>query len=417
MKRSDHYFEIADLIGKSLQKELTREESEQLKAWIAESEEHRELWTRLTDPVYLESHLHNWNEGDKDLYWEHLVREVSERRSKRRVMVRKTMRYAAVLLPLIIIAGTAWYVLGHRTGNSVIESTDPLAGVHIMPQGKVAQLVLGNGTIVNLNDSLNEAITEKDGTKVHNGSSALSYISGSLQSSGRAIYNTLITPRGGEYQVILSDGTKVWLNAASTLRYPTQFTGESRKVFLSGEAYFEVVKNSKHPFVVHAGATDITVLGTKFNVSAYPDEVFQKTTLAEGSVQINETGQGSVNNKGVLLKPGFEAVINMGTNNININKANVEAALAWKNGMFIFDSESLGSIMRELARWYDVKVKYDEGVDTSFHFTGRIKRYKNITGILYLVEMTKKVTFSVEGNEVEVSPWREKTKSPETDGK
>jgi ferric-dicitrate binding protein FerR (iron transport regulator) len=192
------------------------------------------------------------------------------------------------------------------------------------------------------------------------------------------------------------------LNAASSLRYPTRFTGKVRKVFLSGEAYFEVAEDERHPFVVDAGNTNVTVLGTKFNISSYTNDPGQKITLAEGSVLVNEKRNDK--NKGVVLKPGFEAVIRNNENNVRVNKANVEAALAWKNGMFIFDSESLGSLMRKLSRWYNVDVKYDDGVDTLFHFTGRIRRYEDIAGILHLIELTGKVKFSLRQHEIEISP-------------
>ena len=202
--------------------------------------------------------------------------------------------------------------------------------------------------------------------------------------------------------VELSDGTKVWLNAASSLRYPTQFNGKERKVYLTGEAYFEVAKDAAHPFMVKADRMDVTVLGTKFNVSSYPDDPIQRTALAEGSVLINDAGQLAENGDGVMLKPGYEAAIRKNGRRIHVNKVNMEAALAWKNGMFIFDGESLGSMMRKLSRWYNVEVKYDDGVDTLFHFTGRIRRYEDITGILRLIELTGKVGFTLKDHELHV---------------
>ncbi len=274
--------------------------------------------------------------------------------------------------------------------------------MHILPQGKVAQLILANGKKINLVDNHQEAITEKDGTKVRNDSSVLSYASGPGDLQVEKLYNTLVIPPGGEYRIVLSDGTKVWLNAASSLRYPTQFNGKERKVYLSGEAYFEVAKDAAHPFMVNADKMDITVLGTKFNVSSYPDDPIQKTALAEGSVLINDVGQSAKKRDGVILKPGYEAVITKNDRAIQVNKVNVEAALAWKNGMFIFDSESLGSLMRKLSRWYNIEVKYDDGVDTLFHFTGRIQRYEEISGILHLIELTGKVGFTFKDNELHV---------------
>ncbi|CAL1518847.1 FecR domain-containing protein [Chitinophaga sp. MM2321] len=399
MIQNERYYEIAGLIGKFLRAELSSEEAAQLEAWVAESDENKKLWERLTNPLYLEEQVQYWESNkDKRIYWKRLSAKITGKQLPGRMVVHKALRYAAILLPFILICGAGWYFF---SGQGQKE-TKALANVHILPQGKVAQLTLANGKKINLTDSLQEAITEKDGTKVRNHSSALSYVSGSGDLHTETLYNTLVTPRGGEYRIELSDGTKVWLNAASSLRYPTQFNGKERKVYLSGEAYFEVAKDAAHPFMVNADKMDITVLGTKFNVSSYPDDPIQKTALAEGSVLINGVGQSAEKSNGVILKPGYEAVITKNDRKIQVNKVNIEAALAWKNGMFIFDSESLGSLMRKLSRWYNIEVKYDDGVDTLFHFTGRIRRYEEITGILHLIELTGKVGFTFKDNELHV---------------
>ncbi|WP_198674122.1 FecR family protein [Chitinophaga alhagiae] len=396
MEQNEKYLDIAALIGKSLQGELTPEEAAALQAWVEESSENKALWERLTDPAYLQERVQYWeHDRDRSVHWRQLSEKISGKRPAGRVVaVRKALRYAAMLLPLLLLGGAALYFFWLRApqGEETLASTE----LQIFPQGKVAQLILANGEKVNLNDSLQKAITEKDGTKVRNSASALSYVSGPAGAHVATLYNTLVTPRGGEYRIELSDGTKVWLNAASSLRYPTQFNGKERKVYLSGEAYFEVAKDAKQPFIVNTDRMDITVLGTKFNLSAYPDDPVHKTTLAEGSVRVNSGGGG------VMLKPGYEAVIGKNNPAIQVSKVNVEAALAWKNGMFVFDSESLGSLMRKLSRWYNVEVKYDNGVDTLFHFTGRIRRYEDIKGILSLIELTGKVHFTFKDHELHV---------------
>ena len=396
MEQNEQYEKIAGMIARFLRSELSADEEAELKAWVEENDEHKVLWDRLTDPRYLEEHLQYWeNNKSKKASWKRLSAEISGKRPPMRIAARKVLRYAAIFLPLIFICGAGFYFFRYQdNGGETLE----LADLHILPQGKVAQLILANGKTVSLSDSAQESITEKDGTKVHNRLSELSYVSGSNERHTETLYNILVTPRGGEYRIDLSDGTKVWLNAASSLRYPTQFKGKERKVYLSGEAYFEVAKDAAHPFVVNADRTDITVLGTKFNVSAYPDDPSQKTTLAEGAVRINDAG----NSNGVILEPGYEAVVAKNGGAIQVNKVNVEAALAWKNGMFIFDGESLGSLMRKLSRWYNVDVKYDDGVDTLFHFTGRIQRYEDITGILHLMELTGKVGFTFKDHELHV---------------
>lgn len=404
MKQEEKYFEIAKWITDFLGGKITSEESEKLEDWINESEQHRQIWLRLTNPVYLEDHLHYWENRNTPKYWKQLTTELEEEpqqkkrklRGRRSVAMKKAWQYAAAILPIILLSGAIWYFYHHNPVENVKPVVSPLSAVHIMPKGNVAQLVLGNGAVVNLSDSLQETITEKDGTKVHNHGGALSYVSSS-GAEQKTVYNTLIVPRGGEYRIILPDGTRAWLNAASSLRYPTQFNGKERKVYLDGEGYFEVAENAKEPFVVHAGNTDVTVLGTRFDVSSYRNDALQKVVLAEGAVRVN------AGNKDVLLKPGLGAFIQK-DENISVSRVNVDAVLGWKNGMFIFDGESLGSIMKKMERWYNVQVQYEDGVNSKFHFTGRIKRFENITGLLNLIELTGKVKFGVVGNEVVVSP-------------
>lgn len=395
---------IARLIAKSLKEELTAEESAWLEAWVAESAQNRAIYGRLMRADYLEEQLSFWEHHDPEVYWPQMEEAIARDQSRWRRTMQGVRRYAAILLPLILVCGAGWYWISHFPKNQAENRPDSLAGVHIMPRGKVAQLVLGSGRVISLNDSVREVVTEKDGTQVRNKASALSYLAGNHHSE-KALYNTLITPRGGEYQVTLSDGTKVWLNTASSLRFPTRFQGKQREVVLSGEAYFEVSKDEKHPFIVRtANDMKVTVLGTKFNISSYTDDPGQKITLTEGSVRVRNEDEPARTDSGVLLKPGYQAVFSKDNRRISVAKANLEAALAWKNGLFLFDGESLGSILRNLSRWYDVKVVYADGVDTRFHFTGRIHRYENITGILHLLELTGKVEFTMNGRQLEVVP-------------
>lgn len=391
-------FEIAAMVNAFLEGRLSGEESDKLSAWIAQNDQNRQTWAQLTDPDYLEKRLAYWNTPDLNTNWRRIESEIRKHRPAQLTAFRKSFKYAAILLPFLLIGAAAWYLVTNANKSNSTHALD-LAQTHILPKGKVARLVLGNGQVINLSDSLPDAITEKDGTTLRNKGSILSYSSGDKENA-MMIYNTLIIPKGGEYQVTLSDGTKVWLNAASSLRYPTRFKGDERKVFLSGEGYFEVAKDVKHPFIVEAGNTEVKVLGTRFNMSAYTEDAKKRITLAEGSVRVGQKGEEEERENGVLLKPGYGAIVK--EDYIQVRKVNVQAALAWKDGMFIFDSESLGSIMKKLSRWYNVEIKYENGVDTLFHFTGRIKKHEELSGILHLIELTGKVKFSVEGNEIDV---------------
>jgi hypothetical protein len=206
-------------------------------------------------------------------------------------------------------------------------------------------------------------------------------------------YNTLTTPRGGEYQLVLPDGTKVWLDAASSITYPVAFTGNSRRVKLTGQGYFEVAKNKEKPFYVDVNQTEIKVLGTHFNISAYDDDGKNTTTLLEGSVQVTK------NNKVALLKPGQQAVIVKGSDNIAVSEADIEDAMAWKNGYFIFNDDDIRGIMRKVSRWYDVDVDFQRDFSDQ-HFGGTFYRSKSIKELLDHFQKVGNLHFKISGRRI-----------------
>jgi ferric-dicitrate binding protein FerR (iron transport regulator) len=214
--------------------------------------------------------------------------------------------------------------------------------------------------------------------------------------SSEVLYNTISTPRGGQYELMLSDGSKVWLNAASSLRFSASFVGKERKVELLGEAYFEVAKNAAMPFKVKVHGMEVEVLGTHFNINSYDNESMIRTTLLEGSVKINK------NNSSSLLKPGQQAQMNKAGEIKIINNVDVEEAIAWKEGKFQFDKADIHDIMRQLARWYDVDVEYKGTV--SSHFGGTISRDVNLSQVLNMLHLTGEVNFQIQDKKVLVMP-------------
>jgi hypothetical protein len=206
-------------------------------------------------------------------------------------------------------------------------------------------------------------------------------------------YNTIQTPRGGQYEVVLPDGTRAWLNAASSLKYPVLFSGNERRVELNGEAYFEVAKDASKPFFVKTASQTIQVLGTHFNVNSYTDEQSVKTTLLEGSVKINFNNL----NAGIKLSPGEQAVNHAGNVAI-IHNADVDEALAWKNGKFLFRNTDLQTIMRQLSRWYDVDVEY-EGKTIIRHYKGRISRNVPVSQVFEILK-TSGLNFIIDGRKI-----------------
>lgn len=263
----------------------------------------------------------------------------------------------------------------------------------ILPGGYKAILTLHNGRKIQLDDKeKREIILEKN-------------VNISRESGGKIIYqnfanaqrtqltNTLETPRGGQYQLVLPDGTKVWLNASSTFTYPTIFTGKERLVKLTGEAFFEVSKDPHRPFKVQSNDQTVEVLGTHFNISAYPEEHNTRTTLVEGKVRIYNRSASRI------IKPGQEALIKANNHGILIAEADIEKSMAWKNNEFAFNGEDLKSIMRSIARWYDVDILYQGYSDTT-RYWGTVSRSKDISAVLKMLESTGKIKFKIEGRRI-----------------
>jgi ferric-dicitrate binding protein FerR (iron transport regulator) len=266
----------------------------------------------------------------------------------------------------------------------------------IAPGGNKAVLTLADGSEIILNNAKKGLLSQQGNVNVSKTSEGLLvYKANSDESaSGNTKLNTITTPKGGQYQVMLPDGTKVWLNAVSYLRFPTNFSGNTRQVEIGGEVYFEVAKNHAKPFIVKSNRTQITVLGTHFNVNDYPDEAFAKTTLLEGSVKIN--GKQSVG----ILKPGDQALLNENDEMKIAADVNVKEAVAWKNEIFDFNNTDITSIMRQVARWYGINVIYT-GKPAPVLYKGRISRNVNLSEMLAMIKYMG-INYTLEGNNLTV---------------
>jgi Fe2+-dicitrate sensor, membrane component len=295
------------------------------------------------------------------------------------------VRIAAAAVVLITLAFGAYYYI-----NLADDPGEQLAldGADVDPGGNRATLTLADGTTIDLSADQTGIIVAGKGVTYQDGSAVAD---GDTEDNGLL---TLSTPIGGQYQITLSDGTKVWLNAGTTLTYPSRFTGLTRDVQIVGEAFFHVASDQNKPFRVNSGKQQITVLGTQFNVQAYEDESAIRTTLVEGSVEIAAAG------KKLKLVPGEQAVLdNKGMTKSGVD---VEAATAWKHGYFKFDGD-LKSIMAQISRWYDVEVVFDNNVDTSLELMGRISRDKKLNDILRMFgEVDDSLKFNVKGRRLSV---------------
>ncbi len=279
--------------------------------------------------------------------------------------------------------------------------SDPVASIiknDVAPGGNKATLQLADGSTIILDNVDNGNVANQGQTKIIKIDGQLAYNADG--SSKEILYNTISTPRGGQYQLILADGTKVWLNAASSLRFPTNFIGKERKVTLTGEGYFEVAKNAAMPFKVDvAGKEEVKVLGTHFNINAYEDEANIKTSLLEGSVEVTSIA----NKNSSVLTPGQQILIKTsGQIKIN-NQVDLEQVVAWKNGIFQFGDEmDIHSVMKQISRWYDLEVTYKGAV--SGYIGGAISRNVNVSKVLDMLEIASELKFEVKGKKVLVLP-------------
>ncbi|MGO4294532.1 FecR family protein [Chitinophaga sp. RAB17] len=300
----------------------------------------------------------------------------------------KRAAIAACILAAISVTGYKLYQKSSPV-NMPVASSHPA-----QPKNEKARLVLGDNSVIDLEQTDTTTVAVQSGVSVNQQGNLLSYNSNSAIITPTV--NTIYTNKGGTYQVVLPDGTKVWLNAASSIRFPTAFTDSTREVAIQGEVYFEIAPQANQPFIVKTNTTKIAVLGTHFNVMAYEEEKDICTSLLEGGVNI-------INGTSVRrLLPGQQALVNREHNGISISNADVNAAIAWKEGRFEFNG-NIKTIMRELARWYDLQVIY-EGEVTNKSFAATFSRQDSLNDILEQLELTGTIHFNIADKTITVSP-------------
>lgn len=287
--------------------------------------------------------------------------------------------YAAAVLIIISLTTLLKPTAVKQTSPPVVAVKKPV--INDIPAGtSKAILVLGDGSSVSLDSAAVSQLKEGDGTVIDKQYGKLVY-NRTGNATSPVLYNTLRIPRGAEYQLVLPDGSKVWMNAASSLKFPTRFTGAERKVFLSGEAYFEITKNAKMPFrVVTDDAIEVEVLGTHFNVKAYEDENDVKTTLAEGKVKIKK------DENNITLSPSQQGVWKKKTQGLTVKEVDAEKEIAWKNGIIEFNDDELPYIMRQLSRWYDVDISF-EGAIPKGTYNGAIPRKATLSEVMQILKI------------------------------
>lgn len=394
--------QVIELIRKYNEDLASKEEIRLVENWFVKQSELRQREPEDVD--YLDVKRQMWLNIDQQI-----DRPVLERRLDIAPARKSRLRFRIVAAAaVLIIAITAVFFYSNYkdvNGPQIVEND-------INPGKNKAVLTLANGQKISLTDALNGELAQQAGVTISKTANGQLIYQAAPNASGKntAEYNTIEAPRGGQWQVILPDGSKVFLNASSSLKYPVSFATKERKVELKGEAYFEISHNKKSPFRVIAKGQTVEVLGTHFNIMSYDDEKTVKTTLLSGSVKVSSNGSNvaGVNAVGIkavkpaaeflILKPGEQSQVSPGNMKL-IHDVDLEDVLAWKNGYFKFN-ENLRSIMTKVSRWYDVEVVYETQPDPEFKFKGEISRDKNISELLNMLDYTGNVHFKIEGRRV-----------------
>ena len=383
----NQHFYIARLIARYLSDEIGEEEQAELTRWRYESPENERLFQEICKEENIKQNMQKRQTFHAEDGWEGVQRKIQRHRFRHRIL--NICKYAAIFIFPVAIATVAIY----KSGNE----PQPLSQVEeqIVPGGKKAVLILDNGEAIDLKSTSGVELKEKDGTVIQVDSTVLNYQQAPARTSEKLAYNKVNVPRGGEYQLMLSDGSKVQLNSMSSIRFPVQFAQDCRLVELEGEAYFEVSKTGQ-PFIVQTKGMKIEVLGTTFNISAYANEEYQ-TTLVSGSVKV-QTENGS--NR--ILKPSEQACITPGSNQINVRNVDTAFYTSWIHGKINFKDQRLDDIMKTLARWYDMDVVYENEATKELRFGCYVNRYNEITPLVKLLEQTGRVTVTVEGKTIKI---------------
>jgi transmembrane sensor len=386
MELKDTY-QIAELLSKHFTGSLTEVEQEALDNWLNASEKNKALYNQFSSKGFFEEKY--LAEAATDT--EAVLLEFMERKdypiSRKHFFIRNVKYIAAAAL--FLICGLVFY----QSQKSGIATQDFNAvKENIAPGTKNAILTLANGKKVYLNHSVSGNIGDQDITIIKATDSSIRYQSSDQLQS--LTYNELETPDKSEYMITLADGTVVWLNAGSKIRYPVKFVKNERRIELSGEAYFEVTKDKTKPFIIDIGANSVQVLGTSFNVKAYKNDHDIHTTLVEGSVRMMTPAQS------MDLKPNEQGIINLRTQHITKIPVDVSLYTSWKNGRFVFEDQPLSEIMSAISRWYGIDVVFENQGARNVTFTGTLKRYDSLNKVINMLEMTEQVKFKKEGSTI-----------------
>ncbi len=394
---------IAGFLHRRLQGTLDAEGEAALEAWLqSQPELSRRAYAGMTEDPAIESALRSFHRFDEEAALSDVWQRIGDRELNPRGRVRRLWwRSAAAAAVILAVGATSFYLSSHKHRQTPGTSMAARYNSDALPGGNRAVLELADGSLIELDSAgAGELARQGDARITKSGDGQVAYEDTDPASAEATAWNKISTPRGGQFQVTLPDGSKVWLNAASSLRFPAVFNSPERLVELSGEAYFEIAQDAAKPFRVAVAASGkgpmvIDVLGTAFNVQAYADEPVRTATLINGKVRVSNGSEGKV------LVPGQQAVLK-GSHQLMVQAADTDAVMAWKNGLISLQNASIEEIMRQVERWYDVDVIYEGEVKQQF--MGNIPRTMKLSDILKVLESTGWVKFEVNGRTVTVRP-------------
>jgi transmembrane sensor len=412
---------VKAILEKALRHEATPEEYSKLMEWIKTDEDYelsaligdhiasaQQLTTGEADEAYDHDY---WNKLcleiiSKDVYGIGLPFAYPEKTITRLPFLRRKYWAAASIL-VLLGAATFFWLYNEKTNTEKDIKKELAATQDVQPGKNKAVLILADGSSIQLDSTGNSQITADSGVMVNKKGGRLEYIAAAEIPNRSDQYNTLSTPRGGQYQLVLPDGSQVWLNAASSIRYPIAFPDDSRTVEVTGEVYFDVKKDAARPFIVKGGGQEVQVLGTAFNMNIYEDEPSKKITLIDGAVQVKPM-EASIQQQPrwkATLKPGQQAKVNRATNTMDVVVADTEAVIAWKNGLFHTRKTDIAELMRQIGRWYDVEVNLAQlpPEKTIPTFSGSINRNLTLSQIVQILELSD-VKVKIEGKQITILP-------------
>jgi transmembrane sensor len=383
---------IPEIILKDIKQEANEEELRILRDWLSQSDSNRSVYENLKQKDSISKGIKARKSIDSQLAWQKVNEKISREKKSYKSILIVALKYAAVIaIPLLV--ATILLLQNDYSSDSKVSFSKLEKQINTLQE---SSLITADGKIVSLSDANADSVLVIDGTNVTKDESEIYYNKAS-KNDQEIKYNTLITPKSRVFNVILADGSKVWLNASSAIKYPTQFNSQERKVYLTGEAFFEVTKDPEKPFIVSTSEMEIEVLGTSFNVMAYPEDELVEATLVEGEVKVKTL------NSELIIEPGTQAQFNRKSNKVEEKFVDAELFTSWKDGKYIYDYENIEVVMRKLSRWYAVEIFYIEDEVRNLHFSGTLYNYNNIEQTLYIIELATNIKFEIIDNAILIS--------------